>query len=69
MLPSIRSDEGNFVDKHPERLLEILYLVLPENANSWPYEIDATLSRIGEANPSLKQDVRLVEMFRRWNNR
>lgn len=69
MLPSIRRGEGNIVDRHPERVLEILYLALPENANSWPYEIDATLGRIGEADPSLKQDVRLVELLRRWNNR
>ncbi|MEP3296828.1 MAG: SIR2 family protein [Pseudoruegeria sp.] len=69
MLPSIRRSEGNIVDKHPERVLEILFLALPENANSWPYKIDATLGRIGEADPSLKQDVRLVELFRRWNNR
>lgn len=69
MLPAIRRGEGNIVYRHPERVLEILYLALPENANSWPYEIDATLARIGEAEPSLKQDVRLVELLRRWNNR
>jgi len=68
-LPSIRRGEESIVNNHPERVLEILYLALPENANSWPYEIDATLSRIGDAEPSLKQDVRLVELFRRWNNR
>lgn len=69
MLPSIRRGEGSIVDEHPERVLEILYLALPENANSWPYEIDATLGHIGEAEPGLKQDVRLVELLRRWNNR
>ncbi|MBT8167483.1 SIR2 family protein [Falsiruegeria litorea] len=68
-LPSIRRGEESIVNNHPERVLEILYLALPENANSWPYEIDATLSRIGEADPNLKQDVRLVELLRRWNNR
>lgn len=68
-LPSIRRGEGNIVGNHPERVLEILHLALPDNANSWPYEIDATLERIGEADPRLKQDVRLVELLRRWNNR
>lgn len=69
MLPSIRRGEGNIVDKHPERVLEILYLVLPENANSWPYEIDATLDRIANADKSLRVDPRLVELNRRWNSR
>ena len=69
MLPSIRRGEGNIVDRHPERVLEILYLALPENANSWPYEIDATLERIAVADPSLRVDSRLVELNRRWNSR
>ncbi len=69
MLPSIRRGEGNIVDKHPGRVLEILYLALPENANSWPYEIDATIERIAVADPSLRADPRWVELNRRWNSR
>jgi hypothetical protein len=69
MIPSIRRGEGNIVDKHPERVLEILYLALPENAKGWPYDIDATLERIAVANPSLRVDARLVELMRRWNSR
>ncbi|OWY03554.1 hypothetical protein B6V75_08975 [Thioclava sp. F1Mire-8] len=69
VLPSIRRGEGNIVDKHPERVLEILYLALPENANSWPYEIDATLGHIATAAPSLRSDRRWIELMRRWNAR
>lgn len=69
MLPSIRRGEGNIVDMHPTRVLEILYLALPENANSWPYMIDATLERIAAADPSLRMDSRWVELTRRWNSR
>ncbi|WP_341365917.1 hypothetical protein [Yoonia sp. BS5-3] len=52
MLPAIRRGEGSIADKHPERVLNILYLALPENPNWWPYEIDAALERIADANPS-----------------
>lgn len=69
MLPSIRRGEGNIVDRYPERVLEILFLALPENANSWPYEIDATIERIVIADPSLRVDPRWVELSRRWNSR
>jgi hypothetical protein len=69
ILPSIRRGEGNIVDKHPERVLEILYLALPENANSWPYEIDAAIERIAIAEPSLRTDPRWAELNRRWNSR
>ncbi|MFV0292433.1 MAG: hypothetical protein ACK5II_04120 [Paracoccus sp. (in: a-proteobacteria)] len=69
MLPSIRRGEGNIVDKHPKRVLEILYLALPENANYWPYEIDATIERISVADPSLRTDSRWAELNRRWHSR
>jgi len=69
MLPSIRRGEGNIVDRYPERVLEILFLALPENANSWPFEIDATIERIVVADPSLRVDPRWVELSRRWNSR
>ena len=69
VLPSIRPSESSIVDKHPERVLEILYIVLLENANRWPYEIDATLERLVVAEPTLRNDARWVELMRRWNSR
>lgn len=69
VLPSIRRSEGNVVDKHPERVLEILYLALPETAVGWPYQIDATLKRIVAAEPALRGDARWIELMRRWNSR
>lgn len=69
ILPSIRRGEGNIVDKHPQRVLEILYLALPENANSWPFEIDATIERIAIAEPALRTDPKWVELSRRWSSR
>lgn len=49
--------------------LEILYLALPQNANSWPYDIDAAIERIAVADPSLRVDHRWVDLNRRWNSR
>ncbi len=69
VLPSIRRGEGNIVDKYPERVLEILYIALPEDANSWPYEIDAVLERIVVADSELRASPKWVELMRRWNSR
>lgn len=69
ILPSIRPSESSIVDKHPERVLEILDIALPEDANRWPYEIDATLERLAVAKPALRSDARFVELMRRWNSR
>ena len=69
VLPSIKPGESSIVDKHPERVLEILDIVLLENANRWPYKIDATLERLVVADPALRNDPRWVELMRRWNSR
>ena len=68
-LPALRRGEGNVVDAHPERVLEILYVALPEDANKWPYKMDATLLRIATAKSELRVDRRWVELMRRWNSR
>ena len=60
---------GKIVDRFPERTLSVLFAVLPDNAAAWPYEMDATLDRIGNAEPALKQDNRLIELKRKWNSR
>lgn len=69
LLPSVRREGSNIVDIHPERVLAVLHAVLPENVAAWPYEIDATLIRIGVAMPVLQQDERLIELNRKWNAR
>ncbi len=69
VLPALSRDGGNVVDAHPERVLEILYVALPEDANKWPYEVDSTLLRIATAKSELRADPRWVELMRRWNSR
>ncbi len=60
---------GKIFDRFPERTLSVLFAVLPDNAVAWPYEMDATLDRIGNAEPALKPDNRLIELKRKWNSR
>ncbi|MEW8024758.1 MAG: SIR2 family protein [Candidatus Thiodiazotropha endolucinida] len=59
----------NIVDKYPSQILSIIYIVLPENPNIWPYEIEDILIRIGEADTNLLSDERLLELKRKWHAR
>lgn len=69
MLPELRRSKNNIVDKFPERVLALLHAALPDNALAWPYGIEGTLQRIGEADSSLSMDERLIALRRRWDAR
>jgi hypothetical protein len=77
LLPKIDQDsrhdltrlEDNIVDQYSEKTLALLSTILPENAAVWPYGIEGVLERIGNTDPSLLKDARLVELKRRWNAR
>ena len=60
---------GKIVDLYPDQTLSVLWAVLPDNVAVWPYEMNATLDRIGSAKPALKKDKRLIELKRKWNAR
>lgn len=53
----------------PELALALLFAVLPEDAKSWPYEIDKVIEAIAAADPALRKDVRHIELCLRWNAR
>ena len=59
-------DKNSIIDKHSEAVLAILYKVLSESANQWPYKIENTLDRIATADPELTRDPRFKELQRRW---
>ena len=59
-------DKNSIIDKHSEAVLAILYKVLSESANQWPYKIEDTLDRIATADPELTRDPRFKELQRRW---
>ena len=69
MLPNLRRDKNNIVDLHPNETLALLHAVLPDNVAEWPYGIDSTFERIGEADTNLNNDERLLELKRRWDSR
>lgn len=59
----------DIIDQHPEKVLELIYAVLPDNALAWPYEIEEILQRIEKADDKLKQDNRLICLKRQWYSR
>lgn len=68
-LHGLEEAKGKIVDKYPQKMLALLFAVLPEEVAVWPYGIDGILERIGTADSSLLKDPRLVELKRRWTGR
>ncbi|MGL5448051.1 MAG: SIR2 family protein [Rhabdaerophilum sp.] len=68
-MPELRRSGKNVVDEYPVQALALLHAALPDNALAWPYGIEATLQRIGEADSSLNSDERLIALRRRWDAR
>jgi hypothetical protein len=68
-LPHLRKTKDEVVGKYPEKVLALLWAVLPLNAAKWPYGVDEILTIIGDAKPSLLKDKHLIELKRRWNVR
>ena len=67
--PHLRGKKDGVVTSYPEKLLELMWEVLSENASKWPYCVDEILAKIEEAKPSLSNDLRLIELKRRWSAR
>jgi hypothetical protein len=68
-LPELRQSKDTIVDRFPRDTLALLDAVLPDSATRWPYGIETTIQRIGEADPQLNSDPRLVSLRRRWGAR
>jgi len=69
MLPELRRSKDNIVDLYPRQTLSLLHAVLPDDVSVWPYGIEDTLMRIGEADTTLNTDERLLELKRKWDSR
>ena len=61
-------NKSEIVDLFPEKILALLYAVLPEYAPEWPHGTGDTLKRIGEVNPVLLKDKRLIELRTRFGS-
>jgi hypothetical protein len=68
-LPNIDDSNNQIISRYPEKTLALLSAVLPDNISTWPPNVASALEQIGEANPSLVTDGRLVELKRRWSAR
>lgn len=68
-LSSFEEPADDIIDQHPEKVLELIYAVLPDNALAWPYWVGRILQRIEQADAKLKQDNRLISLKRQWNAR
>lgn len=69
ILPHFRGAKEKIIENYPEKLLTLLWAVLPDNPAKWPYGVGDVLPEITEAKLSLQNDDRLIELRRRWNTR
>ncbi len=60
-------DEDSNIDKHPERFLKLLCIILSDEVSGWPYGIEDVLEKIGETDSNLLSDTRLQELKQKWN--
>lgn len=61
-------NDSKIVDLFAEKVLALLCAVLPDHTPEWPYGTGDTLKRIGEVNPSLLKDKRLIELRKRLSS-
>jgi hypothetical protein len=69
ILPNLRKEDWKIINLYPKQVLALLYAVLSENAEDWPYEIGEVLERLNDPQIGLIQDGRLLELNRKWNGR
>lgn len=60
---------SDLIKVNPKQFLQLLYAILPNEAQFWPYDIEDILKLIGEADNSLLSDARWKELMRKWNAR
>lgn len=60
--------EADLVGQHPLDLLSLLYVVLPEAAQEWPYGADTAVTRLAE-NGVTALDPRMIDLRRRLSAR
>lgn len=68
-ISSFTKPADDIIDQHPEKVLELIYAVLPDNALAWPYWVGRILQQIEKADDKLKKDNRLISLKRQWNSR
>lgn len=60
-LPEMHKSGNDIAAKYPEELLNLLYSILPERPERWPYGTQDVLKNIEEADSELLNDPKLIE--------
>jgi len=63
------TDKVTIIYEYPEKVLDLLFVILPENTYQWHYGVNDALDKIIRANSSLRANSKLIELKRRWNTR
>lgn len=61
-IPELRNAKETIALEFPDALLGLLYAILPENAIQWPYGAVDALRTLGQEHPSIRADVRYIEL-------
>jgi hypothetical protein len=69
IVPHFSDKAQKVLKRFPKKFLTMLWEILPEDATKWPYGTNGTIDLIGDMDPALFHDARLVELKRRWNAR
>jgi hypothetical protein len=68
-VPHFGDEAQKVLRRFPEKFLRMVWEILPEDATKWLYGTNGTVDLIGDTDPGLLHDARLVELKRRWNAR
>ncbi|GAC18277.1 SIR2 family protein [Paraglaciecola arctica] len=68
-MPIMRTEKDQIIKSNPELVLTIIFKILSDDINGWPYQIGEVLDSIEEVDPDLKYDERMIEIRRKWNSR
>jgi hypothetical protein len=61
--------DNTIIDEYPEKVLDLLFTILSDNTQEWPYMINNVLDKIVKTNSSLRTNSKFIELQRRWNSR
>jgi hypothetical protein len=68
-VPHFGDQAQKVLKRFPVKFLTMLWEILPEHVTKWPYGTSGTVDLIGDTDPALLRDARLIELKRRWNAR
>ncbi len=68
-VPHFGAEAQTVLKRFPEKFLTMVWEILSEDATKWPHGTNAVVDLIGDTDPALLHDARLIELKRRWNAR